>query len=246
MRLGQLARKLAVRPADIVEFLGQNQIEIHDGINTRLDVAHIGLIMGQFAPVPPDEPVGHRELETRSDDHTDQSVPDEPDSPGATNQEEGDEPATGEADKLEVIKAPKVELTGLKVLGKIELPEPKKTHAAGTLEGEDAVDESETRTLTPENKNDRPKKKKYPQRPKKNPIAARRERETRERQRKEEEQAAVEKERRTRYYHNRVKLSPPTKPVRLFEEPLEQMSAEELREPPKTWLGKMILWLTNA
>jgi hypothetical protein len=245
MRLGQLARKLAVRPTDIVEFLGQSQIEIHEGVNTRLDADHVSLIMGQFAPESDDEPVPNPEMALNLGDNANHGAPDDTPLPLAEDQQEDTEPAADKEEKWEVIKAPKVELTGLKVLGKIELPEPKKNPFPDALEGDAAADEPENRTSPKENQKDH-QKKKYPQRPKKNPIAFKREREVKERRRKEEEHAAVEKERKTRYYHSRVKQSPPTKPMRLVDEPLEQMSAEELVEPPKTWLGKMIRWFTNA
>jgi hypothetical protein len=84
------------------------------------------------------------------------------------------------------------------------------------------------------------------QRARKNPIAVQREREEQEAQKKREEQAEREKERKTRNYHKRVKMSPPTKAVRLVDEPVMQMSAKELEEAPKTWLGRLIRWFTTA
>ena len=50
MRLGQLARKLALRPAEIVEFLAINHIQVDEGSNTKLEDDHVTLIMTQFAP----------------------------------------------------------------------------------------------------------------------------------------------------------------------------------------------------
>src|SRR6188508_303199 len=50
MRLGQLARKLALRPADIVEFLAEKDIRIADGTNVRLENDHVNLIMKRFVP----------------------------------------------------------------------------------------------------------------------------------------------------------------------------------------------------
>ena len=50
MRLGQLARKLALRPGDIVEFLAENNIRIADGANARLENAQVTLIMKRFVP----------------------------------------------------------------------------------------------------------------------------------------------------------------------------------------------------
>ncbi len=50
MRLGQLARKLALRPADIVEFLAEKDIRIAEGTNVRLENDHVNLIMKRFVP----------------------------------------------------------------------------------------------------------------------------------------------------------------------------------------------------
>ena len=50
MRLGQLARKLALRPDEIVEFLSAKNIQIEDNSNTKLEDDHVTLIIKKFAP----------------------------------------------------------------------------------------------------------------------------------------------------------------------------------------------------
>jgi hypothetical protein len=128
----------------------------------------------------------------------------------------------------EVIKAPKVELQGLKVLGKIDLPEPKKKE--GTEQ-------------TAENRpaRERREKKFFERREKHNPIALQREREEREAEQKRQEKLKAEKELKTKRYLNKVK--PQTaKPVRLLREDVEEMRFEE--EPqPKSMLGRFWKWL---
>ena len=130
MRLGQLARKLALRPADIVEFLAENDIRIAEGTNVRLENDHVNLIMKRFVPgwietsevePEPEEEVilpeaDSEPLNSEQSDTEDQTPPD-----GEPVEEQ--EPTD---DTNEVIRAPKIELSGLKVLGKIELPEQKK------------------------------------------------------------------------------------------------------------------------
>src|SRR5258708_34680041 len=114
MRLGQLARKLAIRPATIVEFLAGNQIAIEEGSNTRLEDDHVRLVMERFDPsklqemfAVPDEKVEPEipALEIELKDSGPIEMPGEH-SPEMPIREE----------KTEVIKAPKIELPGLRVL----------------------------------------------------------------------------------------------------------------------------------
>jgi hypothetical protein len=282
MRLGQLARKLAVRPAEIVEFLATSNIRIDDGTNARLDDEYVVRIIQHFAPARLEEimqPAVEEVQEVQevvSDNNIIeinnlepeaaietvvvepepviipslqeeiQSVPAETKTIVADIQEE---------DNTEVIKAPKVELAGLKVLGKIELPEPKKKETA-------KLPEEETST-TPEDKDKiqepapvRPTRnrsegrKNYTsdrrsQQSRRNPIALQREHEAREAELKREEEAKREKERRTLYYQQRVKASVPTKPARLIDEPLMQMTSDHLDKTPTTWLGKFWKWFRS-
>ena len=101
---------------------------IEDDANAKVEDNYVTLVFQQFAP-----------------DMEAENIP-EVDAPAASTQDEpigevnvGDEnpaalipesePVT---DRIEVIKAPKVELSGLKVLGKIDLPDTKKKQAETT------------------------------------------------------------------------------------------------------------------
>lgn len=184
------------------------------------------------------------------------------------------EPATPvNAEAVEVIRASKIELAGLKVIGKIDLPEPKKKEimladesvapaaAEGAAEGNeladpihkpiserhDDVDRSKVKPRRDDGRNQderrRPRTNQpREQRPRKNPIAAQREREIEAEQERRKEKAAEEKERRTQNYHKRVQHSPPTKAVRMIEEPLEQLNSSSFEEP-NTWFSKLVKWL---
>ena len=55
MRLGQLARKLALKPVEIVGYLAKQNIMIEDGGNTKLEDDHVALILQKFAPEPAEE-----------------------------------------------------------------------------------------------------------------------------------------------------------------------------------------------
>jgi hypothetical protein len=148
MRLGQLARKLAISPTDIIKFLESNSIPALEGSNTRLTDDHSRLILQKFDPTgtitltePSDEaeptpvaelavakaeqiqvvaPVAEPEPVAAEAEPINQASVDMPTSESTSVQTEE---ATGLPD---VIKAQKVALAGLKVLGKIELPGPKK------------------------------------------------------------------------------------------------------------------------
>ena len=127
MRLAQLARKLTIRPTVIVDFLTQHNIQIEDGSNTRLADDHVALIMQKFAPARAAEIAAELVIEKETELKT--SVPEEKveviaQSTAIESISSSSEESLSE--KIEVIKAPKVELSGLKVLGKIDLPESKK------------------------------------------------------------------------------------------------------------------------
>lgn len=173
------------------------------------------------------------------------------------------------AEQSDTIRAPKIELAGLKVVGKIDLPEPRKKETQIT---EDAAkpdgpvsDESRTPSEEPKTRvdrreegrrnrgegrgqDDRRRSRNNPvreQRPYQNPIAAQREREIEDERERQKKKAAEDKERRTQNYQKRVKHSPPTKAARIVEEPVEEMDAETLGAKPASWFGKFLKWLKN-
>ncbi|MBY0435148.1 MAG: hypothetical protein K2U26_13655, partial [Cyclobacteriaceae bacterium] len=132
MRLGQLARKLEISTDKIVDFLASRQITIDPGANTRLEPDHEMLILQKFAPELLELPQEKIEEEIVEESVTPIAVAPEPASePMETT------PLTQQPDELpELIKAPKVELPGLKVIGKIELPEKKKKEPEPTPQPE--------------------------------------------------------------------------------------------------------------
>lgn len=277
MRLGQLARKLSVIPAEIVDFLATNNIRIDESTNTRLEHEQLTLVVKHFAPARIEEFIVPPADET-------QNIAEEPVQPIEVVMPEAIEPEpvvttpniqqempviagsngipdAEEEQKIEVIKAPKVELAGLKVLGKIELPQPKKKEPRPETETESAEQSNTNTDTTPkaESKsfsNTRKEGRRKPhhksdqssdyrnKRPRKNPIALQREREAYEAELKREADAKNEKERRTLYYQQRVKASVPTKPARLIDEPVIEMTGD-LSKTPTTWLGKFWKWFRS-
>lgn len=249
MRLGQLARKLALRPAEIVEFLAMHHIQIEEGSNTRIEDEHVSLIMTQFAPERlaevNTELAAEKELQQLSE------VPPQPRAVSSEVKSAGSVSAVTEnletpAPIVEVIKAPKIELSGLKVLGKIELPEPKKKEQQSVesdqqLEGTAPAEAQ--KKVKPERKPFAPRRERH-ERPLKNPVALQREREAMEAEKRRKANAEREKEKRTQNYLKKVKTPAPTKAAKIVKEQVEVMKEEKV-DPPKTWLGRFIRWMNT-
>lgn len=247
MRLGQLARKLALRPSQIVDYLTAQQIFPDEGSNARLSDEVTERVVLHFAPERLNEIMAVEE-----------KTP-EPIAAPASIQEE---PIVAKVEEeiiavdVEVIKAPKVELSGLKVLGKIELPEPKKKTAPVTESLEETVvaNEGEVEKIPPSEKkpkrqeprvNIQPRRDNYTQRTARNPIALQREEQARKEEERRKEKLEREKEKRTQYYLQRVKTGQPTKAVKMVSEPTESYSLKEEKPAPKTWVGKFLRWLNT-
>ncbi|RAW00100.1 hypothetical protein [Pseudochryseolinea flava] len=270
MRLGQLARKLAIPPSDITDFLATQGAAPLEGANTRLSDEQLSIVLQRFAPngfnetniniddtllsQPSESP-----QENFSNHHEDQSEEIISNAPAPMS---ADEPlavvtettATSDSDvesegKIETIKAQKVSLSGLKVLGKIELPEPKKKVQEVQPEDSEASSEDKpTENNRPPYEKKRPhhfKKDRREQRPTKNPVALAREREARAAEDKRKEDEKRRKELRTLNYQKRVKPAAPTKAARLIDEDVVGMSSADLKPEPKTWLGKFWRWFTT-
>jgi hypothetical protein len=131
---------------------------------------------------------------------------------------------------VEVIRAPKVELSGLKVIGKIELPEirkkekvkPKSEH---TERNSKAGDRSHRKGTNP----------------RKNPIALQRERDQREAREKRIQQEAQAKELRTQRYLEKRNAAAPAKASKKRKR--TETTENGPQEPiPTTWLGRFWKW----
>lgn len=258
MRLGQLARKLAIRTSEIVEFLGTLNITIETGSNTRIDDQHVLLVVEKFAPAMRNEilkvedAVEVAEIEQapvvetqavsaieESEMKTDSPVAEQIEAPVA------DQPG----EKPEVIKAPKIELSGLKVLGKIELPEPKKKEPKPE-DGETPAPES-TESPVPARERRKPLRRSEENRPQrnqrsgKNPIALQREREEAEAKRKREEELKRLKEKKTQHYYSKVKVNTAVRKAKREEDHEEINDTTPERPAPTTLWGKFMRWLTT-
>jgi hypothetical protein len=156
--------------------------------------------------------------------------------------------------EAEVIRVQKVELSGLKVLGKIELPEPKKkeTLPEATLEGgelsvpvEKPADEKPARQRN-NNRKPHQNRERSQQRSWKNPIELQREREAKEVEAKKQREIEREKEKRKKHYQEKLKsLNVPMKKVKAKTQSEGPKKPVDNRPVPKTWFGKFLRWWTT-
>lgn len=155
MRLGQLSRKLDVKPSEIVGFIReQYQIELDSDLNTRIEDSYVEAVSQKFGfispvvdsvpetpnvseslpqqaePVVAEIPVEEEIVPVTS--HT-ESVEQIENDPEKQDEKDTFTPLPVDPD-AELIKAPKIKLEGLKVVGKIDLPEPKAKEESDTPE----------------------------------------------------------------------------------------------------------------
>jgi len=251
MRLGQLARKLSVRPSQLVDFLSKKQIHLEEGSNARLQDEHVTAIVNYFAPERLQEIVAQTKVDSENILEPTIEVAPALILPEPIDIKEKEEllvenVRVEEPQEIELIKAPKVELIGLKVLGKIELPEPKKKEPSTPTDTIDTAEQEEKIKSRPATKrNTQPRTDKRPnQKEWKNPIAVQREQEAREAEEKRKEALEREKERKRMHYLSKVKIEPPTRVARAYDEPVEA-KPKTVAAPPKTLWGKFIKWLNN-
>lgn len=273
MRLGQLARKLSLTPSEVVQFLSRQNIVLAEDSNAKLQDEHVELLLKAYgkaetAQVPESEtPEANRPLQVEQealpesqDESTEQVSDQAPDTD--TSEERGGQAGQDEimTPEVELIRAPKVALPGLKVVGKIELPEKKKPetpestaaeepHVTETMSDGEHAGESQQATRPaprqPARKNARPDQRRGREnKPRKNPIALRREREAYEAEQRKKEEARRRKELRTDRYLKKIQppeYKPRKKQLEEEYEVLEETVAQVT--PPKTWLGRLWRWL---
>jgi hypothetical protein len=229
MRLGQLSRKLDVSTSDIVSFLASSNIVINEDSNTKIADEHASLVTKKYAPQLLE--VIAQSISEEKEEVEETKIVIEP-----VDAENAELPELTEQLILpEVIKAPKIELSGLKVLGKIEIPEKKKKEiVTDAAENENDKQPRPTRSAAKE----------YVDRPRKNPVTLQREREEREAEKRRKEKLTKEKEKKTYNYLSKVKAQAPIKKLKKLEE-LVEIAEEPVKKMPTTWWGRFIKWLNT-
>lgn len=247
MRLGQLARKLSLRPGQIIEFLATNHIQVEENSNLRLEERHVELIVEYFAP----ESLAEIRAEADEVEETVAAVINpvlESKESEITTQLPDEEIQSSDDSLPEVIRVQKVELSGLKVLGKIDLPEPKKKEPVveQNTEGEAIpVEKPVLNKALDKRKPKQDRRDRTHQRDRKNPLQLQREREAREEEEKKRVEAEREKERRKRHYEEKRKSV--VQPKRMKQAKQQPVSTKRVdtRPVPKTWFGKFLRWWTT-
>ena len=154
MRLGQLARKLKLEPTAIISFLANENIVIENSPNVKIENEVLNLVIKHFEATPdPLEPIeiventiitpteefdstlidNNEVLTLEKEDNTADELEENTETTDSSSELDSDVSKTvtvnyhGSINDLDdVIRAPKVKLEGIKVIGKIELPEDKK------------------------------------------------------------------------------------------------------------------------
>lgn len=153
MRLGQLSRKLDLKPTEIRELIrNEFNVEIDLDLNTRIEDSYAAALSARYQPAAVEKqeqavPVIAEKAEqadTKTADieengneeeapvHAPIEVPHYHASTNGTDTTENKDPfiPLPVDPDAELIKAPKIKLEGLKVIGKIDLPQPKETAPA--------------------------------------------------------------------------------------------------------------------
>jgi hypothetical protein len=234
MRLGQLSRKLGVSTSQIISYLASKDIVISEDSNTKIEDEHANWVTQAYAP--------HLLIEVATTISEEQTQSAEPVKEPIEIFESTDtsntitDPTIIAQEPLpELIKAPKIELSGLRVLGKIELPEKKKR--------EDTISENQQEGEIKIRTDRKPAgRREYEDRPRKNPITLQREREEREAEKRRKEEMIRAKEKKSQHYQNKVKTQVATKRAKMFSEPIEKIETP-IEVTPTTWWGKFMKWL---
>ena len=230
MRLGQLARHIAISPSEILDFLQSRGFACEVGTNARLSEEQIRTVLQKFSP----ERIGEVVTLVAEED--------KPETDDTNSQTLGDSgvDAVPSPESAETIRAPKIELQGLKVVGKIELPEPRKKQADRAPEPPVGHQEKSKSYKGREQR---------PQRTWINPLEKQRMREAREAEERKRKLAEQRKEVRTAAYLSRQeKIKANSRAKQKANSKIEEAIREvRVKKPkPSSFFGRLWHWLTNA
>lgn len=124
MRLSQLARQVSKTSKELIVFLHSRGIKSYTSSNAKIDPDHVRLIQNHFGPESISSPEDTISA-GKKDREFDPSLHDEQPLKPEISQKKTSKQAINlpEPEETEIIRAPKIKLQGVKVVGKIELPE---------------------------------------------------------------------------------------------------------------------------
>jgi len=251
MRLTTLARKIGRPPSQLIAFLKNNQIEITNGANTKLDEAAVTLVLEEYEielekpeeaivepPVEPEQIIAEVPVVVKEIPEEPVVKIAEPEIPPVDNITEVrtgtiDDLETGDHTEIEHIKAKKVKLEGFKVVGKIELPQ--KPVKAPVAEEETSTQE-ESKTAAPERppRKQRSEFQKHDRRPKHDrqslTYEERLKKEERIRELEIQKKIQEDKERKMRYYEKHIA---PKAPIKAPKKKTQNANSAQAAKPSK-------------
>ncbi len=133
MRLSQLARKLEISPTELILFFENNKIERYNSRNNKIEESDLKLALSHFsseemeAEIQAEAPPANdsvKDIPQKKEKESNPSHGSTIDIPERDSTEL--KPPVEEKEEIEVIRMPKIKLEGVKVVGKIDLPEPVK------------------------------------------------------------------------------------------------------------------------
>lgn len=242
MRLGQLSRKLDVDSEAIVKLIEKNFREVNNHPNIKITEEELEFVTNHFAPAKPkvEEP---KELETAPIAEVESTPSEEivreqttPEKPAfveslrpkvITLEEEFNE----KKKELETFKAEKPELEGLKVVGKIDLPEPK---PKAPKEPKEEKTPNGTQTINERGVKQRNYKKGNRQNNNRNPVEAARKRAENQTKREKEAHLKKLKEQKKKHYEETVKAKIADKPKKKKKKKfVEQQAVQSTQQSSK-------------
>lgn len=231
--------------------MASNNIASEEGSNTKLEDNHVEMIVLHFAPESLAEILNPPNTVIEEVPVTETPVIEQVAEVAEQQSELVVTEAVSETTELtngepEVIRVQKIELAGLKVLGKIELPEPKKKETPA--EGETSESVKSEKKERPSRNSGKPKhaQRDREQRTWRNPLEVQRQREQREQEEKRKAELEREKEKRKKHYHNKVKqVSQQPKRAKPAKDVISSKKPVDTRPVPKSWIGKFLRWWTT-
>jgi hypothetical protein len=254
MRLAQLARKLSLKSTAIVDFLATQGVVIEDSANAKIDELHVRTVIAHYAPAlleaEAEAIAQEQEVLEASFNRETTELPEVTEMVNPSEEEKVVETETASSIETveelpDVIRAPKIELSGLKVLGKIELPEKKKKEEQdASLAGDELEIESTEPRIKPHEKKLTDRKR--AERPKRNPLSEARERERREQEEKRRAEEEKRKElRKQKYLQTRQAKAPSRVEKVKVEKEIKKAPVKKKKEEPVSLLTRFMRWLTS-
>ncbi len=248
MRLFQLAREVSKTSKEIIDFLHSQGINRYSGSNSKMDDEHVQMILHQFKPesfssYEKNDPVYLEDRAREPEEQgTEVSAKLEPQSEKKSDQ--GNiQPGSEEA---EVIRAPKIKLQGVKVVGKIELPEkPLRKRETKPDEGSLEMDSKPDHTKRKSKKSSALQKSNRSL-----SFLEKQKREERKREKQKKDRLKKEREKKRIHYQKNVqfKILPaqPKKKLRSSEKREESLSHRNITPTYKNPIKRFWAWLNGA